>query len=416
MRMQYVRASQPVRLLWLLVFLLFSFGTMTDLLHMPDFVKYSLDPIWLMLLLMMVRFRRVLCWETVKGLLCWVGAFFLLTLAVALVQKSSGLTYLWGLRNNFRGYVIFFAGAVFWTEEDSDAFWKAMEKLLWVNGAVSLVQFHLGYAQDFLGGLFGVYSGVNTYTNLFLAIVVSRSLVCYLAGKEGPLRCGCKCAAALAVAAMAELKFFFGEFVVILVLAVLFSERTARKFWVILGGFIAVLAGAALLTALFPGWGDWFTLENFWKVAADQRGYTSAGDMNRLTAVSEINRRFFRGFWEKIFGFGLGNCELSGFSFLTTPFARDYQHLHYHWMSIAFVYLEMGLLGLLFFFGFFGLVFWKAKRQERKGLQALNSRTARIMAVICAMTGVYNASLRSEPGYLAYLVLALPFVSGREAS
>ena len=413
-RLQMESKIRPGVLLWLLLFLLCSFGTLTDLLNVPDFVTYSLDPIWILLLVLMVGFRRKLDWTAVKGLIFWVLGFLILTLAVILVRGSAGVTYLWGLRNNFRGYVIFFAGAVFWTKRDVQRFWQVLDGLFWLNAGVSMVQFALGYRQDFFGGLFGVYSGVNTYTNLFLAVTVSRTMICYLAEREGIFSWAAKCAAALAVAAMAELKFFFGEFLVILVLAVLFSERTARKCWVVFGGVCAVLAGAALLTALFPGWGDWFSPEAFWKVATDQRGYTSSGDLNRLTAVAEINRRFFRGFWEKIFGFGLGNCELSGFSFLTTAFARDYQYLHYHWMSIAFVYLEMGWLGLIFFFGFFMLVFVQAKGRGKEKMEALNCRTARILAVICMMTGVYNASLRSEPGYLAYLTMSLAFASGRD--
>ena len=349
--------------------------------------------------------------------MCWILAFFSITLAVYAVQYRSGLYYLWGLRNNFRFYVVFFAAALFWTASEITDFWKTIEGLFWIDVAVSLIQYgFFGYEQDFLGGLFGIRSGVNGYTNLFFAIVVSHSLVCYLANKESALSSGCKCAAALIVAAMAEMKFFFVEFPVILALAVLFSRRTFREFWVVFSGFWAVFSGVWLLSALFPGWGDWFSLEGVWQVAADQKGYTSSGDLNRLTAISMINARFFGSFWQKLFGFGLGNCDMASYSFLTTPFSRDYQHLHYHWMSHAFLYLETGWVGLTFFFGFFLLVFCQAGRLERwcDGGGVVDCRVARIMAVVCAMTGIYNASLRSEPGYLAYLVLALPFAYGRD--
>ena len=406
MVLRYERKSQPQCLLWALILLLFVFGTLTDWLHLPGAVRYILDPVWIWLLILLVRFREKLCWKDLRGLVLWVLVSFLLPLAGALVLGTKPHYFLWGMRNHFRGYVNFFAVAVFWTHRDVQQFWTVMERLFWLNAGVSLVQFGMGYRQDFLGGLFGVYSGVNTYTNLFFAVVLSHSLVSCLAEREGLLGCGLKCAAALFVAAMAELKFFFGEFLVILVLAVVLSERSTRKFWVILGGTGVVLAGAALLAYLFPGWENWFSLEKFWQIASDQRGYTSSGDLNRLTAVSEINRRFFHGFWEKIFGLGLGNCELSGFSFLTTPFAREYQHLHYHWMSIAFVYLEMGWLGLVFFFWFFLLVFFRGKRCA----DPVAGRVSQIMAVICLLTGIYNASLRSEAGYLAYVSLALAFV------
>lgn len=412
LRLHYRKGNPAQKLIWLLIALLFSFGTMTDLLGMPEAVRYSLDILWLLLLALLLRFAAEAAWQQLGWAVCWVISFFLLTAAVKLVRQGSWLTWLWGVRNNFRGYVLFFAGALFWTRDDREDFWRWIDRLFWLNTAVSAVQFALGYRQDFLGGLFGVYSGVNTYTNLFLSLVVSRSVVRFLAGEESFFCWASKCAAALTVAAMAELKFFFGEFLVILGLGVLLSERTPRKWVLVAGGGCIVLAGAALLSALFPGWGDWFSLENFWRVATDQRGYTASGDLNRLTAIPEIDRRFFPGFWEKVFGFGLGNCELSGFSFLTTDFARDYQYLHYHWMSAAFLYLETGWAGLVFFFGFFALLFCRAGKG--KG-DPLSQRITRILAVVCVMTGIYNASLRAEPGYLVYIAMSLAFVSGRES-
>ena len=65
-------------------------------------------------------------------------------------------------------------------------------------------------------------------------------------------------------------------------------------------------------------------------------GYTNSGDLNRLTAIQELYSKFFKGdIIHTLFGFGLGNCEQSSFSFLQSAFYNQYSYLHYRWFSHA---------------------------------------------------------------------------------
>ena len=111
LRLHYRKGNPAQKLIWLLIALLFSFGTMTDLLGMPEAVRYSLDILWLLLLALLLRFAAEAAWQQLGWAVCWVISFFLLTAAVKLVRQGSWFTWLWGVRNNFRGYVLFFAGA-----------------------------------------------------------------------------------------------------------------------------------------------------------------------------------------------------------------------------------------------------------------------------------------------------------------
>lgn len=379
---------------------------------LPSGAGYFLDILWLALTVFLARFWRRSGGRRLGGLALWVLTFLGLTAAVYLVQFQSLWYYLWGLRNNFRFYAAVFSFALFLKQRDVEEVWRLFDRLFWLNFWLSLLEFGvLGRRGDYLGGIFGMEQGCNGYTNIFLVIMVAKSVVFYLEGMGSSDRCLAKCAAALLIAALAELKFFFVEFAVILLLAMLFGKCTRRLFLLIMTGIVGAGVCVLLLYRMFPEFGGWFNPSDMLETATANTGYSSAGDLNRLTAISDISRQIFQSWGQRIFGLGLGNCDYAGFDFLTSPFYRGREGLHYTWMSHSFLFLETGYLGLVFFFGFFVLVFFAAGRREKRctGRQRAYCRVGRILAVLCMMMGIYNASLRSEAGYLAYFALALPF-------
>lgn len=395
-------------LLWVLILPFF-------LAWLPSGAKYLLDVCWCCLLILMLRFWKSVDTTSVAGLILWTMAFFLTTLGVYLVQYQSILYYLWGFRNNFRFFVVFFGAALFLNREDIQGIWRSLERLFWGNVLVMLVQFcFLGLRGDHLGGLFGWEKGCNGYTNLFFVLILAKSVVFYLEGLENGGSCFAKCAAALLTAALAEIKFYFVEFAVILLLALLFAPESRRKFRLAAGGILGICLFAALLSILFPEFGGWFTPERMLATAISAKGYSASGDLNRLTAISGINETVFENWGQRLFGLGLGNCDCAGFDLLTTPFYQAYEYLHYTWMSLSFVYVEMGYVGLVFFFGFFGLVYLAAHRREKHcvGEAKALCRVGKIMAVLCVLICIYNSSLRTEAGFFAGFGLAVPF--GRE--
>lgn len=379
---------------------------------LPGGAGYLLDLVWLLLVVFLICFWSRLGGGRLGGLALWVLTFLGLTAAVYLVQFQSAWYYLWGFRNNFRFYAAFFSFALFLRQRDVEDIWRLFDRLFWLNFLISLIQFLIfDLRGDYLGGLFGAEQGCNGYTNIFLAVTVTKSVVFYLEGMGSSDQCLAKCAAALLLAALAELKFFFVEFAVILLLAVLFGKCSRRLF--LLG--IAAIAGAGacalLLYRLFPEFGGWFHPSDMLETATADAGYSSAGDLNRLTAISDISRKILRNWGQRLFGLGMGNCDYAGFDFLTSPFYRGNEGLHYTWMSHSFLFLETGYLGLVFFFGFFVLIFFAAGQWEKKyvGRQRAYCRVGRILAVLCMVIGIYNASLRSEAGFFAYFAMALPF-------
>lgn len=403
-------------LLWMLIFLPFCLGTLNGFLGLPYAIRYIMDVAWVSLTVIILRYNWVIDTAGIKEIIAWILLFLSVTVVVYLVQYQSVFYYLWGFRNNFRYYAAFVAFATLLRTEEVEDSLKWFDRLFWLDIVLALIQyFWLGIEQDALGGIFGTAAGVNGSNNLFLLIIVTKAVVFYLDKKEKLRDLVLKSMAALLVAALAEMKFFFVEFAIVIVLAVLFTNFTWRKFFVLLGGGVAVVVFAAVLTMVFPNWDDWFSLRWFLETATSNRGYTGSGDLNRLTAIPRINELWLTEWPQRIFGKGLGNCDTASFSFVNTPFFRKYGDMHYNWMSYAIMYLECGWTGLVFYFGFFVLVYFAVYRVEKcsEGMVRSYCRISRITAIMCMIIAIYNSSLRAEAGYMACFILAIPFAMGR---
>ena len=412
------KRTQPEWLIWLLVIMPFLFGGLCDLLHLPSAIKYMLDLVNVLLLLyLIVKFRYTSAFDgNLWPLGIWLVVLLSITVMVYMVQYQSILYYIWGIRNNFRYYILFFAAALFLKKRDISWYFALFDKVFWVNAVISVAQYFVfGIYGDNLGGLFGTDVGCNAYTNIFFVIITAKSAVFYLNKQEKLPVCLIKCAVMMAIAAFAELKFFYIEALLIIAMAVLLTDFSWRKLLFILCGIVIVLLGANILIRLFPNSAGFLRMEGIMRIAASQKGYTSSGDLNRLTAISIISDKFLKTFPQRLFGLGLGNCETANFSFLITPFYKRYAYLRYFWFSIAFWFLETGYLGLVMFNGFFALVFILCARMKKVTVQdKCNCQIAMIVAVCCVMVAVYNSTLRTEAGYMAYFVLALPFVKAEE--
>lgn len=383
---------------------------------LPGYAMYACDILWAGLLVLFLS-KRVIVGKELRFCAAILSAFILYTLASYLFHLYSPLYYLWGVRNNFRFYAAFLAFSGFVTTEQVGGILKLFDILFWCNAAISLVQFFFfDISGDALGGIFGSFEGCNSYTVIFFCIVLSVSALSYLTERSSAGAFFAKYAAMVIVSALAELKFMFAVFAVITLLALLFIKTTPRKLFLIIVTAIAVTFGSALVAQMFSVDTDWFTLRWMIDTLTDESGYTSSGDLNRLTAIPEINGEIFKSSWQRLFGMGLGSCDTASYDILVTPFYKEYGGLHYTWISYAFMYLETGYIGLLMYFGFFVFVYFSAagigKVCSEDDLIYCNA--AKIMSVVCAILAFYNSSLRTEAAYMAYFVLALPFAVKRK--
>ncbi len=410
------KRTQTYRFLWLLIVLPFFFALLTELLGLPYFLRYSLDVTWALLLVFSVMGWQQGIDSGTKIVFRVVLVYVIYTAVSYVAQFQSLFFYLWGARNAFRFYAAFFAFAMFLKKDDIQGFFKLFDVLFWVNVAVSMVQyFAFDLKGDHLGGLFGVDSGANAYTMIFFLIVLTKDLLDYLEKRVSFRKFLFKCVAALLVVSLAEIKFFFILIGLIVLLATFFTNFTWRKFWAAAVSIAAILLFVPLLEKLF-GFEGFFSVEYLLDMATSDKGYTGRNDINRLNAIAFINDEWLLSGAERLFGIGLGNADTAGYEFLVTPFFELYGQTHYLWFSYATVYLETGWIGLILYFGFFLAVYFSILQIEHRSDGMLKSycRLGRIITICCIIFSIYNSSLRSEAGYMAFFVLAVPFALDRE--
>ncbi len=412
MKIRFRRKTQGE---WVLLFVLampLLFACLIGFLGMPSFVKYTVDIGWLALLLLLLKQQMKIPNSQTKTLAMIIGLFFVSTLVGAIVNYQSFAYYLWGIRNNARMFVFFFACIYFLKQPTVSSVFKFFDRLFWINFLVVMYQyFVLGYSQDYLGGIFGVEKGCNAYTNIFMVIVVTRALLRYMRKEQKIFSVLLVLTASLVVAVLSELKVFFLELVLIAILAMMMTKFSFRKVWIIVGGTVGLLAASYMLGVLFPEFYGWLSFERIIEIATRKSGYTGRNDLNRLTVAAIVFDRFLPTLFSKFFGLGLGNCDYASFAFLTTPFYENYGRLNYTWFSSAFLLLETGVIGFVLYCVFFISVFFGANKMQTSGRgDVLYCQLAKIMAVMSIVFVIYNASMRTEAGYMVYFVLSLPFL------
>lgn len=416
MNQLYIRKrSLPEWFALLLVCLPFGYSFLTELMGLPNIIKFVSD------FLICVSIAIVLSKSNHKGQLYLsrsnlafvvvVSLFFLYTLIGYLLNYQTFLYYLWGVRNNFRFYMTFLILICFMKEEDASKCLDIIDVLFWVHIVVTLIQYFVfSHEQDFLGGIFGVQKGCNGYTIAFICIVVAKSVLSYMNGKEKPALCMTKCAAALLVSALAELKIFFLFFLLLLTISAIITRFSAKKLFLILVSFFLMSIAYTILVTLFKNFRGFLSIENILNELAKEN-YASSEDIGRFTSIPIISERFLTTLPDRLLGMGLGNCDTSTISIFNTEFYDRYVDLHYSIFSVAFIFIETGFVGLLLFSTFFVVCLVKsviALRREEGNL--LFNQMGIIMSILCLVLMFYNSSLRTEAGYMIYFVLALPFI------
>lgn len=356
------------------------------------------------------------CVPQVKWMLASALVFFGLTLVGQILGYQDYRYYLAGLNNNGRFFIFFFGCVLFLRAEYRDSLMKAWDVLFWVNFVLSLYQcFVLGFKCDNLGGIFGTELGCNAYTNVFFLVSISLSVLRYMSQQEKAWQCLLRCAAALVVTAMAELKMFVLEFAGILVLAMLLTKFSRQKMILLVCGGLGLLACIRLMIFIFPMWAGWFNFRSIWETATASTGYSSIGDWNRLTAVPIAWNEYLLTMPQKLFGLGLGNCDFSTISGWSSPFYAESYMTNYTQFSSGLIMLETGLVGTIAYVGFFLVVFWSANSLRRSGRgDVVYCQLTEIMALMSLVLFIYNCTLRTETGYMVFFTLALAFVRGKE--
>lgn len=387
---------------------------LTELLPIPDAIKFLCDGFLVLLLLKLFSQRFTKIDNYSMPFVVIVGLFFFITLVGYLFNYQSVFYYLWGLRNNIRMFVAFFAFAYLADWEDAKGWIKALDVLFVINFAVVILQYFSGYGQDYIGGIFGTSKGCNGSLLIFLCIVFAKTILSFMRGEEKMSKCIFVSVASLLVSTLSELKMFFILFVLILFMASFMTAHSIKKTLFFAFGAVLVVLFSTLLTVLYKDFTDFLSFDSLIKALTDT-GYATDEDIGRFTALPVISQRFLPGFFRKLFGLGLGNCDSSSLSMFNTPFFESHQTVHYSYFSYAFLFLETGFVGLALYASFFVASFFVSRKLKKLEMaDEFACQMSIILSVISLILLVYNSSLRMEIGFMLFFVLALPIISANE--
>ncbi|MDO4808539.1 MAG: hypothetical protein Q4A04_01035 [Eubacteriales bacterium] len=395
------------------LFILF-FLVIIQIFHLPSYISYGIDIVNIFVLLYMVANRNTMfriCSNHLNSIfisvmVLWGACFF-----TAVINQVSPLLFIWSTRNSFRFFVPFFAIIIYWQRKDLIRLIKILNVLQVVNFLLILVQFFLlDYSQDQLGGIFGNEVGCNGYLNIFLCVTVPLVLELYLHGKVKLWYLFYTIFSWMIIAAMAELKVAFLELAFIVFLSIVLSRPSKKTVCILVASIMGLVIGINVIIIVFPSWARAFAdVGALIKIGKETGG---GYNISRTTAFSDINKLFFKNsIIKNIFGYGFGSCEYSSFDFFLSAFYKEYGYLNYRWFSHQMWFLQCGYSGIVaYLFLFLTIFIWFWRMKNRIGDDYGLANYGEILVALCVVNGIYNATLITEIGYIAFICLTIPFL------
>lgn len=406
--------TKPRKLIYIQIFYMFIVGYLIYDLGAPRLAFYLGDLNTAILLLHMVYSTKHKGFLMKKAFWTWraIGLFLLVCVISAGVNFSgfsSILMFIWGLRNYFRFFVFFSACISYTKKEDVSKIFRLCFYMLLINTVLSFYQYFVqGYINDYVGGTFGTETGCNAYSNLFFIIMCSYYLCSYIKKKTTIFYVALVFGCCLSCATLAELKFFFIEFAIIICMGIIFNKPNLKTV------ILAVLAIFVLSTAIsffqtFYKEFDFFNWDSITYYSTETSYSYSSDSINRMNGIEMVQRMFLPNISDQIFGVGVGNADYS--FFFASRLYRLYGNTHYNWFLHTYLFLETGWVGLISYVLIFVGIFIDAFLVGLKNKATIVFRSTQMLAILAVLTLAYNSSLRMDAAYIFFGILAIPFTA-----
>ena len=365
-----------------------------------------------------------------KSLVLCAMLLWIVSILSYIFNIYSPLLYLWGFRNNFRFIIYAMMCATYLRKSDVNNILDILFGFFCLNIFVVTYQFFFtSYSQvsigDFISGLFsnGSERGGNASLNWLMCILCTYAIVEYLNKKGNIKKVIVILTGSLYMASIAEIKLFFIQLIIIVVLAIAICKKSLKILVLSMVGVAGLYTALKLLYYAFPGFTEFFTYENILTYVTRSRGYSSniySTGVDRLTVFSYVFSNFLKTLPDRLLGIGLGNADFSSYPFLTSSFYNRYGWSGYVFFSSSFVLIEMGIIGLIAYFLYFANYIWFSLKKylfsAHINIKEKNVYSATIiLGLICFIMIFSNQTLKIEASaYMVNMLLSMPFIVSRD--
>lgn len=331
-----------------------------------------------------------------------VVVFAVVALASGIIHAIAPQYVIWQAISFSRLFVWVYLFRIFWEKERIDSFMGFVYKMQIPNAIFVLIQyFVLGLERDNVGGFFGVVQGCNGNLNVYLCIVVAWGLSRYLAKKENLSGLLLTILSALLIATVAELKFFFIEFALIVAIAILYSRFSFRTVVSIASIVLFAAVALAVFAAINPLQYEMLVDFDALMAEADNSNIETGYGVSRSNVFSQVSTQFFNEEpMTMLLGLGFGSASQSSIPFFTAPFFGVYGWMNYHFLTSAMAFIQLGYIGTACFVApvvLLGVVLALCRGDlMRSGLVA-NGAFALVMCVIFLVNCMYNNTAVTYP-------------------
>ena len=392
-----------------------SFATLciAQTFHVSSVIYFLIDiPIILMVTFKIKKFIKTLLCKSVYSITA-ILLFIVIAMTVGGVINGVSLgNAIYGAYKYFRGFVFFYCVLAFGDSKSVKQTFKIFNCIFWINIVLTLIEFFLlGINQDLLGGIFGLVMGVNQYTNLYFVIIsvyCIEKIVCHDAEGSEYKRVLIISVLMLAVAALAEIKFFFAEFVLLFMVAYLCLPQKPQTFLGVALILICVIVFYNLLIRMFP---EFSTLigelrrGGLARLIDLQKHYSTDYDIGRAAVFSYSNKYLLPNRWNRLFGMGIGNVTSS--NFVDNSFWLKNQGTHYDQFYTSYLYNEQGMIGFLLYC----LIYVELLKIGIKSLFFTRTRKYGTMLIMMVTGGImifiYNMAMYSQLSFIIFWALAV---------
>ena len=214
--------------------------------------------------------------------------------------------------------------------------------------------------------------------------------------------------------ALSELKFFFIMSILIVVVYVIVTtlKLSVRSIGVVLVMIIMIPLSIRLLSSVFPEYKDYFDLDSIQSHIVESDTYSTDDDIGRSAVFVKLPLVLEEWSGSKVsqyVGIGLGKADYSeSVAALNSSFYNKFGDLHYTWLLTAFLFIELGYLGVIAYYSIFVCALIKCIYEYRFKRNNIYLFGVLIYSSFIAMT-FYNNSLKYNFAYIAYFLMSIPF-------